>query len=255
MKILMLGSGTSTGVPAIGCECRVCTSNDPKNKRSRASVIIFCRGRSLLIDTSTDLRIQALRHRLKRLDAVLFTHAHADHLHGIDELRIFNWLMSGPIPCYGDNKTIERINLVFNYIFQDNCESTVPRLKTNIISGPFSLFSQEVVPVEIYHGSLPILGYRLNNFAYITDCSFIPESSKEKLRDLEILILGALRFREHPTHFNIEQALEVISELKPQRCFLTHINHDLDYGETNARLPAGVELGYDGLEIEIMDKD
>lgn len=251
MKILVLGSGTSTGVPTIGCQCNICLSDDPRNKRTRASIMIFLQERCILIDTSTDFRFQALRHKLRQLDAVLYTHAHADHLHGIDELRIFNWLMNGPIPCYGDRKTMERINLVFSYIFQDNCESTVPRLQTNIISEPFDLFGQEIIPVEIQHGSLAILGFRLSKFAYLTDCSRIPPESMEKLRGLDVLVLGALRYRAHPTHFTIDQALQIISELKPKRSYLTHLNHDLDYKTTNAQLPERVELAYDGLEIEL----
>lgn len=251
MKLVILGSGTSTGVPVIGCRCEVCSSRDPRNKRTRASALISTRGKNILIDTSTDLRAQSLANGIERIDAVLFTHCHADHIHGIDDLRAFNHVQGSSIPCYGNPETIERIRSSFEYIFNDKAgDGWKPSLTATAVESPFEISGIEIIPVEVVHGRARILGYRIGKVAYITDCNSIPPESKEKLRDLEALVLGALRYKPHPTHFNIPQAIEVAEELKPRRCIFTHLGHNLDYKVDNPKLPEGVELAYDGMIIE-----
>lgn len=252
MKLIVFGCGTSTGVPVIGCHCGVCDSADPKNRRTRASLLIQTSGKNILIDTSTDLRAQALSNKIERIDFVLFTHPHADHIHGIDELRTFNMVQKEAIPCYGNEYTIKRIRRVFDYIFEEGVkENWRPNLTTAIIDSNFRLAGVEVAPIDVRHGDSSILGYRIGKAAYLTDCSFIPEASVERLKGLNLLVIGALRYKPHPTHFSIEQAIEFSKAVKPKRTVLTHLSHNLDYAEDNAKLPEGVELAYDGMEIEL----
>ncbi|MFQ5480520.1 MAG: MBL fold metallo-hydrolase [Thermodesulfobacteriota bacterium] len=252
MKLLILGCGTSTGVPVIGCTCQVCSSDHPRNRRTRSSALIEAGGRSILIDTSTDLRAQALATGITRVDSVLFTHPHADHIHGIDELRSFNMLQKGPISCFGSAETLARLNLLFEYIFSsERGESITPELSTTVIDGPFTIGPVKVIPVEVSHGRSAVLGFRLASFAYITDCSKIPPSSMEQLRGLDLLVLGALRYKAHPTHMTVEQAILVVNELKPRRTILTHLGHDIDYPRDNPELPSGMEFAFDGMAVEI----
>jgi phosphoribosyl 1,2-cyclic phosphate phosphodiesterase len=238
------------GVPRIACDCAVCRSDDPRNKRLRCSVLIENQGQQILVDTTPDLRTQALRHDIRRLDAILFTHGHADHLHGLDDVRCFCFARETPLPCYADQRTIARIEQVFDYAFRIDNPSAVPQLSLRRIDGPFVLCGLEIEPVRVYHGRLPVLGFRFGPFAYVTDCSAIPDASVEGLRDLDTLVLGALRHRLHPTHFNIEQALAAAEMLRPRRTFFTHVTHDLDHRTTSAQLPDRVELAYDGLVLE-----
>ncbi len=252
MKITILGCGTSTGVPVIGCKCSICASIDVKNKRTRSSLLVSANNKNILIDTSTDLRHQALSHNIERIDAVLYTHPHADHIHGIDELRSFNMIQKKAIPCYGSEFTINRIRNMFDYIFTtDMNNGWKPELEPFLISAPFDLFGLLIQPINIYHGNMQILGFRIGGLAYITDCSRIPDASKKIVDNLDVLILGALRHKPHPTHFSIQEAVHVGVELKSKRVILTHLSHNLDYSETNKTLPAGFELAYDGMEIEI----
>ncbi len=252
MNVIILGCGTSTGVPVIGCRCSVCTSPHPRNKRTRASVLVRTGKAHILIDTSTDLRAQCLRHGLTRIDAVLFTHPHADHIHGIDELRAFNMLQKNAIPCYGSPFTIERIKSMFDYIFTENeYDGWKPRLDTRVISSPFTISDVEVVPVEIFHGHTTITGFRIGDMAYLTDCSGIPEASMKDLKDLKLLIIGALRHKPHPSHFSLSEALEASRRIGPERTVLTHLGHNLDYTVESDNLPPHVELAYDGMEIEL----
>lgn len=252
MKLVVFGCGTSTGVPVIGCHCPVCSSPDPRNRRTRSSLLVQKDGRNILIDTSTDLRAQSLANGIERIDAVLFTHPHADHIHGIDELRTFNMVQEGPIPCYGNGHTIDRIKVMFDYIFSNGeAESWRPNLTTTVIDSPFSLFGTEVIPIDVFHGASSILGYRIGNAAYITDCSRLPDESLVKLRGLDVLMLGALRHKPHPTHLSISQAVGVVEALKPGRAVLTHLSHSLDYRTDGAKLPGNVELAYDGMEMEL----
>jgi len=253
MKVTILGSGTSTGVPVVGCRCNVCLSRDPKNYRTRTSILVSVAGKNLVIDTPPDFHQQALANHLEEIDAVLFTHEHADHIFGLDELRMFNFIKGGPIPIYGSLRVINRIRLLYDYIWDPEAPigGGKPMLETFGVDGEFEVFGVGVKPIEIYHGPQMIYGYRINDFAYLTDCSGIPEKSREKLAGLKVLIMGALRFRPHPTHFSLEQALDEIKLLKPRRAILTHLGHSFDYQEMNSILPEGVELAYDGMMIEV----
>ncbi len=253
MKVTLLGTGTSSGVPRIACDCAVCLSPDPKNKRLRCSILVEASGGNILVDTTPDLRLQALRQGLCQLDAVLFTHPHVDHLYGLDDLRSFCFGRPTPIPCYGDEYTLERIRHAFDYAFKpayQGMKESVPQLSLHPIAGSFELCGCQVEPLTVYHGRLPVLAYRFGSFAYVTDCNAIPPATLGRLRGLEVLVLDALRHHNHPTHFTVAQALEVVAELRPRRAFFTHIAHDLDHEATNAALPPGVELAYDGLTLD-----
>ncbi len=254
MKITILGCATSTGVPMIGCTCSVCCSSSPKNKRLRSSVFIKIKETNILIDSSPDLRCQALKNNITRVDVVLYTHSHADHTHGIDDLRTFNFINKNVIRCFGNQLTVDNIKSTFRYIFEDiPVFGGRPKLEITPVDKSFTFEDICIVPIEIMHASWIILGYRIGNFAYLTDCSGIPESSMKKLEGLDLLIIGALRYRKHPAHFNVEEALEHIERISPKRAVLTHMGHELDYFELKERLPKGVEPGYDGLTFELED--
>lgn len=250
LKLTVLGSGTSTGVPVLGCHCAVCSSTDPRNNRTRCSVLLEWAGYKVLIDTATDFRQQALREGLEQIDAVFFTHAHADHVHGIDDLRTFTLRSGNAIPVYAAPSVLSRIEGLFSYIFSEpDAPGYRPRLQVNQINGPFQLFGQKITPVPLLHGPGESLGYRIGSLAYVVDCSAIPESSWPLLQELDVLVIDALRFREHESHFNISQAIEVVQKLQPKRTLLTHLTHDIDYSRHTAGLPEGVEFAYDGLTL------
>lgn len=254
MNILFLGTGTSTGVPSLCCDCEVCLSDDSRNKRLRASILVRNNGYHFLIDTSTDLRQQCLAHGIGHIQSVLYTHHHADHVHGIDELRSFNYFNDTMIPCYGNEQTLNHLRKNFAYIFGEATQigGGIPRLTLNELSGePFELGEVRVTPLEIIHGKLIITGYKLNNAAYVTDCSRLPEPTVEKLYGLDLLILNSLGFKPHPTHFCLSQALEAIEALQPKRAVLTHINHNYDHETVSRQLPDNVELAYDGLSLDL----
>jgi phosphoribosyl 1,2-cyclic phosphate phosphodiesterase len=252
-RVTVLGSGTSHGVPMIGCRCATCRSTDPHDKRLRPSIYVDVPGRiRILVDTSIDLRQQALTHGLERVDAVLFTHAHADHILGLDDLRSFNELQGTPIPCYGNAEAWRAIKRTFFYVFEGTPQKGggVPQLVAHEVDGLIDL-GVRIIPVPLWHGKLPILGYRFGNFSYLTDCNAIPDASWPLVAGSEILVLDALRDLPHETHFTVEQALAIVDRLKPRRAYFTHMTHDLPHAATNARLPAGVELAYDGLVFDI----
>ena len=251
MKITIMGCGTSTGVPMVGCGCPVCTSDDPRNQRTRASLLICYDDRSVLIDTSTDLRKQALRHQVKRIDAVLFTHSHADHVNGIDDLRGFHFLHREIIPCFASRTTLETLQGGFGYIFNEHDGSGYPPLlAAHEISTTFELFGQSFIPIPLLHGRTTALGYRMGNFAYLTDCSAIPDSSFELLQGVELLVIDGLRWTEHPCHFNIPGAITVARQIRAPRTILTHLTHQIAYSE-ETKLPHGFELAYDGMEFHL----
>lgn len=245
--VVILGSGTSSGIPVVGCDCAVCHSSDPRNTRSRCSVLVSYAEYTLLIDTATDFRQQALREGITHVDAVFYTHTHADHLHGIDDLRPFCLRNGAPIPIYGSNESLQLIRRNFSYIFDQDLEPGYrPQLTTVVVEGPVELFGLRVVPIPLLHGTGTAYGYRIGNFAYLTDCSAIPETSLALLHGLETLVLDALRFRPHATHFNIAQALVAAARIGARRTLLTHLSHEVDHTRHSADLPAGVEFACDG---------
>jgi len=269
MRVTVLGSGTSHGVPSIGCDCEVCRSTDPKDHRTRPSILIdvtpgpkdptyrrngFAASvRSVLVDTSTDLRAQALANDVRRVDAILFTHSHADHIFGLDDVRRYNQMQRSAIACYADADTLASLKRMFAYVFEPPKQrgGGVPQLAIFRIAGPFTLGGVEIVPVRLFHGVLPVLGFRIGPFAYLTDCNRIPDDSWPLLDGVRTVILDALRHRPHSTHFSVAEAVAVSERLGAERTYFTHICHDLGHAQTNAQLPRGVELAYDGLVLEI----
>ncbi|HYE16278.1 MAG TPA: MBL fold metallo-hydrolase [Pyrinomonadaceae bacterium] len=255
MKVTLLGTGTSTGVPSIGCECETCTSEDPRDKRLRVSALVEHEGLSVLIDTSSDFRQQALRHRIRRLDAVLITHCHADHIFGLDDIRPLNF-RHGALGVYANERAWRDIRRIFQYVFEpSHFGGGLPQVLAHTVEHGASFClgpGLTVTPVEVIHGRLPVAAYRLNDFAYLTDLSEIPHGSLELLRGLDALVLDCLRVRPHPTHLWLERSLEYVRELRPRRTFFTHMAHDILHARDCARLPPGVEFGYDGLEIEMV---
>ena len=261
LTLTILGSGTSTGVPMIGCKCKICRSKHPRNNRLRASALLEAQGKSVLIDTSTDLRQQALRFKIKRVDAVLYTHPHSDHISGIDELRVFNFMQGANIPVFGNDWTCDDLHQKYPYIFQPHTIAHhikgggTPQLVLNRFSSSLEtldILGVPVTPISLEHGSKECIGYRFNSVAYVTDCSYIPPASLDRLKGLSVLVLDCVRIKPHGTHFNLEQALKTVAELSPKKTFLTHLGHDLDYVEWVARrkLPKGVSFAYDGLKIK-----
>lgn len=254
IRLEFLGTGTSHGIPVIGCRCAVCTSANPKNQRYRPAILVDWKGKRILVDTPPELRLQLLRASVGDLDALLFTHTHADHLFGLDDVRAINQRRRRALPVYGSGHTLDRIQKQYDYVFVETpAGGGKPALdlhEINPLDAPFFVDSLAIQPIPVLHGTLPVLGYRFGNLAYLTDTSAIPESSYGLLGDLDVLILDALRESPHPTHFSVSEALDVVRRLKPRRTFFTHICHDLDHDRTNGRLPAGVQLAYDGLVVE-----
>ena len=252
LRLTVLGSGTSMGVPTLGCACRVCLSTDPRDNRTRPSVLLSLGGQNLVIDTSPDFRQQGLRAGVRRLDAVIYTHGHADHILGLDDIRPFNFRQQALLPVYASRETLVVLMRTFSYIFSEGpTQSTIPGVDLHEINGPFELLGVKIVPVPAWHGEMQVFGFRFGRAAYLTDFSRIPETSLPLLEDLDDLILDALRDTPHPMHSTVEQSLELARQLKPKRAWFTHISHDLPHEETNARLPQNVRLAYDGLSFEV----
>lgn len=252
MKLTFLGTGTSTGVPSVGCDCETCTSDDPRDKRLRVSVLIEHADQAVLVDTSSDFRQQALRHNLKRLDAVMITHCHADHIFGLDDIRPLNF-RHGALPLYASERSWKDIRRIFEYVFEPtHFGGGLPQIVpcTVLANAPFSLSPElSVTPLEVLHGRLPVTAFRFNNFAYATDLNEIPPAALESLRDLDVLVLDCLRVRAHPTHLSLERALAYVEELRPRRTYFTHLAHDFKHARDSALLPDGVEFAYDGLVV------
>lgn len=250
LNIRILGSGTSTGVPVIGCRCAVCSSKDPRDNRTRSSALISYQGKNILIDAATDLRQQALRHQLRQIDAVLFTHTHADHVNGIDDLRVFNMLSGSSIPIFATEEDLHALRRSFSYVFnQDQEEGYRPQLIPRLIEGPFRLFGLDIIPIPLTHGQGRATGYRIGPFAYLTDCNEIPDSSLALLQGVETLVIDGLRHRPHSSHFSIAQALASTDLLNAQKRWLTHLSHDVFHARDESLLPPGCALAYDGLNL------
>ncbi len=259
MHVTLLGTGTSVGIPVLGCSCRVCRSDDPRDQRSRCACLVEVDGLSLLIDAGPDFRQQALREQITRLDAVLFTHHHADHIVGIDDLRPFFFENRTSMPCYARANTAAVLRRMFSYIFErDGSYASVPLLDLYEVEAPFTVYSRympgsavEVIPIDVRHGTMPIYGYRIGGFAYLTDTNAIPTESYALLDDLDVLVLDALRHEPHPTHFSIDEALTVAQRINARQTYLTHMTHTILHAEQDACLPDGIALGYDGLSFEV----
>ena len=249
--LTVLGSGTSMGVPTIGCLCDVCTSADPHDRRTRPSVLVQYGERHILIDSSPDFREQAIREGIRRVDAVLYTHAHADHILGLDDLRPLTFHQDGKIPLYAQPPAVERIEQMFSYIFAGNYKyGGLAQVELNPLNGPVDLFGVCFKPVPVLHGDAEICGFRFGSAAYLTDFSEIPEASFALLNGLDILFLDALRHTPHPTHSTVDNSLSIVERLQPKRAFFTHISHDLPHSATNAALPPHVRLSHDGMKLE-----
>ena len=254
-RVTFLGTGTSQGVPVIACECAVCRSTNPRDQRLRPSIYVDVPGRaSLLVDTTPDFRQQALTYGIRRIDAILFTHAHADHILGFDDIRQFNFLQGGAVPCYANGFCLDILRRTFYYAFDGipRLGGGVPQVHAHEVgTDPFAVKNVRIVPVPLWHGPMPILGFRFGSFAYLTDCNRIPDESWPLVTGVETLVIDGLRHEPHTTHFTVAEAVAAIARIAPRRAFLTHMTHDLGYAETNARLPAGVELAYDGLVLGV----
>jgi phosphoribosyl 1,2-cyclic phosphate phosphodiesterase len=253
-RLTILGSGTSHGVPMIGCTCEVCRSDDPQDKRLRPSIYLEVEGGpAILVDTSTDLRQQALTFGVNRVDAIVMTHSHADHIMGMDEVRRFNALKRGPIPVYAAAATAGDLRRIFHYVFEPPSQKGggIPQIDLREIEGRFDVDGLAVQPVPLLHGSIPILGFRFGAFAYLTDASTIPDAAWPLIDGLDVLVLNALRHRPHPTHFSLSEAVAVAERLAPRRTFFTHVCHDLPHAITNRSLPEGMALAHDGLSLTV----
>jgi phosphoribosyl 1,2-cyclic phosphate phosphodiesterase len=251
----ILGCGTSTGVPMPGCECAVCLSPNPRNKRSRTSALVKVNDTfNILIDTSTDLRWQALNWNIKTINSVLFTHSHADHILGLDDLRGFNFSQKTSIPCYGTIQTLKEIRRCFSYIFEPNDDyegGLLPQISLHQIdpTRPFNVGPISIQPFQLMHGKMPVVGFKIGEMAYATDCNFIPEETKSLLSGIKVLVLDALRYEEHKTHFTIPKAIQVAQELGAESTYFVHMTHAVDYETVQRNLPENIYLAYDGLEI------
>lgn len=253
-EVIFLGTGTSVGVPSLGCECAVCTSDDPRNNRTRCSIVFRLPAGNLLVDTPPDLRTQLLREKIRLIHAVMFTHEHADHLYGLDDLRLFPFRLGHGVPLYCEQHIEDRIRIVYDYAFSDRVAThpgSTPQLDfVSITNAPFDVLGVNVIPIPLKHGPyFDVLGFRIGDFAYCTDTNEVPDSSIELLQGVDTLVIDALRYKSHPTHFSVDEAIEVIRKINPRQAYLTHICHDLDHPIAEAKLPEGIHLAYDGLRL------
>lgn len=250
-RITFLGTGTSNGVPVIGCQCDVCRSPDPRDTRGRTSAVVYHEDKVFLIDTATELRVQALANDLNRIDYVLFTHAHADHTGGFDDLRRFNEIDQRHLEIFAGPETAAMLRERFAYAFEDVFPfyGGKPDLNLTEVNGPFTVNGIEIVPIPVWHGSMRVFGYRFGSLAYVTDAKEIPGESLALLEGLDVLVLNALRDRPHPTHLSIPEAVAVIEQLRPKRAFLIHLSHEIDHQAASALLPVGIGVAYDGLTV------
>lgn len=252
VELTFLGTGTSNGVPMIGCTCPVCTSSDPRDKRGRTSAVVRFDGKTILIDTSPELRSQAIATGTASIDAVLFTHAHADHVAGIDDLRRFNELNQAHLPVYADARTAELLRERYAYAFRDMFPfyGGKPDLLLNVFEGPFELFGRQILPITLTHGRWIVQGFRLGPLVYVTDAKGISDESKDLMRGADVLVINALRARPHPTHLSLGEALEVVREVHPRQAYIVHVSHEISHAAVSDSLPHGVSLAYDGLTVQ-----
>jgi len=254
IDVIVLGSGTSHGVPMIGCDCPVCRSDDPRDKRTRPSIWVQYEGVRFLVDTSPELRLQCLANSIQAVDAVLFTHHHADHVAGLDDLRRFNWMTKRAVPCYGTQRTLDGLRRMFSYAFEPAGDSPHSRPQLELFpidQAAFEVRGARIVPIPLMHGPMPVLGFRFGPFAYCTDCSAVSEDSMSRLEGTQVLILDALRHDDHPTHLSLKQAVALAERISAKQTYFTHMAHQLGHAATNAMLPAGMALAHDGLKITL----
>ncbi len=256
-EVVFLGTGTSVGVPALGCDCAVCTSDDPRNNRTRCAIVFRLPAGNLLVDTPPDLRTQLLRERIPLIHAALFTHEHADHIFGLDDLRLFPFRLGHAVPLHCRPAVERRIRKSFDYAFCDSVKThpgATPQLAfVPFGDDPFSVLGVTVTPIPMTHGPrFEVDGFRIGDFAYCTDTSDIPPSSRDRLRGLDTLVIDALRYREHPTHLSVDQAIAIVEDLRPRQAFLTHLCHEIDHGPDEAKLPPGVKIAYDGMRLPLV---
>jgi phosphoribosyl 1,2-cyclic phosphate phosphodiesterase len=254
ISLLFLGTGTSAGVPMIGCHCEVCTSADPRDRRTRASVVISYDGVNVLVDTTPELRLQAVGNGVEQIDAIVYTHAHADHIMGLDDARRFNMIKDGPLDTWADAPTFESLSRSFGYAFKDPSDPLVgfrPHLVKRIITGPFEIGGRTWTPIPLTHFDQTILGFRIDSLAYCTDTSGISEASYALLAGVETLVIDALAWKPHPSHFSVEQAVDAARRIGAKRVWFTHMSHKLGHAATDAQLPENMKLSYDGLRINV----
>ncbi|MCF8336292.1 MAG: MBL fold metallo-hydrolase [Bacteroidales bacterium] len=253
MKITFLGTGTSQGVPVIGCDCDVCRSNDIKDKRLRTSVLIEVNGKVFVLDTGPDFREQMLREEVHNIDGIIYTHEHRDHIAGLDDVRPINYLKQKPIEIYGEERVLEALKQMIPYAFGENRYPGVPDINLNLITNqPFVIEGMEFTPIRVYHYKLPVFGFRVGDFTYITDANYIPEEEKEKIEGSKYIVVNALRKKKHISHFSLSESLEVISEFSPRKAYLIHMSHQMGFHESvNSKLPEYMSLAYDGLSFEV----
>lgn len=253
MKVTFLGTGTSQGVPVIACDCAVCQSTDLFDKRLRSSVMIEVNDKFFVIDTGPDFRQQMLRENVKRVDAIFFTHEHKDHIAGLDDIRSFNWIYKKPMDIYAEQRVLKALQIEYSYVFSEDKYPGIPEMTLHEINEqPFNVFGIDIIPIRAMHYRMPVLGYRIGDFAYITDASFIEQSELEKLKNLKYFVVNALRKKEHISHFNLEQAIEIAKAVDAKQTYFTHISHLLGYHrEINNELPKDMQLAYDGLVLTI----
>ena len=253
MKITFLGTGTSQGIPVIGCDCQVCHSKDSRDKRLRTSILIEVKGKTFIIDTGPDFRQQMLQEEVHNLDGVIYTHEHRDHVAGLDDVRPINFLKQKPIEIYGEERVLEALKQMIPYAFKENKYPGVPDINLHqIINREFTVEGMEFIPIRVYHYKLPVLGFRIGDFTYITDANYIPEEEKEKIMGSKYIVLNALRKKKHVSHFSLSEALELVNEFGPRKAYLIHMSHQMGFHEkVNAELPEHINLAYDGLSLEV----
>lgn len=253
ITITFLGTGTSQGIPVIACDCPVCTSSDKKDNRTRTSLLISIDGKNLVIDSGPDFRQQMLREKVKTLEAVIFTHEHKDHIAGMDDIRAFNFVSQKPMQIFATRQVFAALQREYHYVYSGSDYPGIPQVETTIFDNdPIPFFYKEIIPINVMHHKMPVKAFRIQDFTYITDANFISDESMNQIAGTRILVINALRKEKHISHFNLEEALDIIQKIKPEKAYLTHISHLLGkHDEINKELPSGVELAYDGLKIEL----